>query len=250
LTKYTKKAAKFFEGIREIDGIIEKKCTQCNTWKPFTNEFYYYKNKSKPEKGFSSECIICASERSKINRSKNHERQKANQRAWKQRNSESEAEKARQWREENKEYKQQYQLDYQRKHPEKMLIYAQNRRHKNHKITSKEWNACLKYFNHRCAYCGLPIEKHYNMYAGKLRWENLNKEHVIHNGSNDLTNCVPSCKSCNDKKWEYSLDEWYTINNINYTQDRYDKIIQWLMEDCFKYIEDKKPKKAYNRKVN
>jgi len=52
-----------------------------------------------------------------------------------------------------------------------------------------KWKACKEYFNNSCAYCELPIEKHY-------------------------------------------------------------RIIKWIMEDCFKYIEEKKPKKKYNRKNN
>jgi hypothetical protein len=44
---------------------------------------------------------------------------------------------------------------------------------------------------------------------------------------------------CNSYKWEYSLDEWYNINNQNYTQEKYNKIIQWLTNDYKDYIIEK-----------
>lgn len=225
-----------------IDGILYKQCSKCKEWKPETLEFFYYKNKSYPEKGFSSECRMCAIKRTKNWIKKNYDYHSEYKKQWNKNkeNNKRQREHYKKWRKENKEWKQKYQLNYQRMFPEKIAIYNENRRkHKSHKITKNEWESCLKYFDYKCAYCGLPMEEHYNMYAGKLRWENLNKEHVIHNGGNDLTNCVPACKSCNDSKWKYNLNEWYNSNNINYTQERYDKIIKWLMEDCFTYIEEK-----------
>ncbi len=142
-----------------------------------------------------------------------------------------------------------YQTEYRRNNQEKFKGYSSDRRHKNHKVTKTEWKACKQYFKNRCAYCGLPIEEHYNMYDGKLRKEDLNKEHVDHMGSIFLDNCVPACKSCNDHKWEFKLEDWYNENNPNYTKERYNKIIKWLTEDCFKYIEEKKPRKPYTRKT-
>jgi hypothetical protein len=238
-----------------IDGVLYRRCTgECKEWKPETYDYFYYKNKSKPELGFSGECKKCGTKRTKIwmqidDNYKNHLDYK---KEWNknEENNKRQREHYKQWREDNKEWKQQYQLEYQRKYPEKMAIYGENRRkHKTHRITDSEWNNCLKYFNHRCAYCGLPIEEHYNMFAGKLRWENLNKEHVIHKGGNRLDNCIPSCKSCNDSKWEYTLDEWYNENNPNFAQERYIRIIKWLMEDCFKYMEDIKPKREYKKRT-
>lgn len=97
---------------------------------------------------------------------------------------------------------------------------------KNHDITKKEWESCLKYFNHSCAYCGIlnnEAKKKYNNY--------LHKEHVDHNGSNKIDNCVPACKSCNSKKWEFTLEEWYSEDNENFTYERLDKIKKWINED-------------------
>jgi len=124
-----------------------------------------------------------------------------------------------------------------------------NRQHKNHNITKGEWESCKKYFDYKCAYCGFPIEDHYRIYAGKLQKIDLHKEHVDHEGSSDLSNCVPSCKTCNDFKHKFELDEWYNKYNINYTKERYDKIIKWITEDYEQYIEEHKPKGKYVRKI-
>lgn len=225
------------------NNIIERKCGKCGEWLEENTNNFYMVNKSKPEKGFLSWCKQCMSKSNTNRQKKKGDEYSKYQKEYRNKGNNRQIvnERSKQWREDNQEWKQIYQLDYQRKYPEKMYEYAKNRiAHKKHNITKKEWLACLKYFNHRCAYCGLPMEDHYNMYLGKLRWENLQKEHVDHEGENDITNCVPSCKSCNDRKWKYIFDEWYSKNNPNYTEERYNKIIKWLIEDCFKYIEEKK----------
>lgn len=251
--KYTKKAKRFFENTRERNGIKERKCSKCNKWKPETIEFFYMMNKSKPEKGFQAECIVCARERSKIRqRNKKEEyseywqqyyalkkKEYNDKRRIKRRNNEEMDNKLRRAREKK----------WMQEHPDKATKYNEKRQHKNHRITKNEWFSCKKYFNFECAYCGLPLDKHFRTYAGELQKIDFHKEHVNHNGTNDLTNCVSSCGSCNDQKWEFELDDWYNENNPNFTQERYDKIIQWLMEDCFEYIEEKKPNR-FNNKIN
>ena len=55
LGKYTKSSPKFFENIREINGIKERRCSNCQEWFPETTEYLYMINKKKPEKGFQAE---------------------------------------------------------------------------------------------------------------------------------------------------------------------------------------------------
>lgn len=240
---------KFLLNHKIFDGVLHRKCSKCNEWYPENIEYFYLRNKSNPERGFNSECKECSVKRSQATNAKIPEETRIEKRKLSyQLNKEIENQNSRKWREENPEHKQAYQTEYQKKNPDKMRRYRINKRlHSTHDINNNEWEACKFYFNHRCAYCGLAIEDHYNIYAKKLRWEDLQQEHVIHKGGNELTNCIPSCKSCNDKKWEYDLDEWYNINNIKFVQERYNKIIKWLMEDCFKYIAKKKPKSKYNK---
>lgn len=84
----------------------------------------------------------------------------------------------------------------------------------------------MSYFDNSCAYCGMTTEEHKNIFK-----QQLHKEHVDHNGRNDLSNCVPSCKICNSRKWEYDIKEWYDTDNLYYTDERYNKIIKWIKQD-------------------
>jgi hypothetical protein len=77
----------------------------------------------------------------------------------------------------------------------------------------------------------------------------FHKEHVIHEGKDNLSNCVPACQSCNDKKWKFTLNEWYNSSNPVYTYERYHKIYLWLRYDYKKYIQKRKPKQKYVRKA-
>jgi hypothetical protein len=192
---------------------------------------YFYKNNSNSKIGLNPKCKQCEREKALQNSKENLERTQKSKQEWHIKNREKVIKKCRKWREENQKHKQEYQLDYQRNNPDKMQKYGENRRHKKHDISDKEWQACLVYFNNECAYCGLKAEDHYNMYSGKLRKESLNKEHAIHNGANNISNCIPSCKSCNDRKWEYDYDEWYKPDNPNYTEERLNKIHKWLNKD-------------------
>ena len=47
------------ENIREVNGIKERKCTNCQKWFPETIEYFYMRNKNKPERGFNSRCKKC-----------------------------------------------------------------------------------------------------------------------------------------------------------------------------------------------
>ncbi len=124
---------------------------------------------------------------------------------------------------------------WQRNNPGKIREYNKYRElHKSHDIIEREWDACKLYFDNSCAYCGITEEE-----AKKAQGHLLHKEHVDHEGANDLSNCVPSCKSCNSRKWKYALEEWYTEDNDYYeyySLDRLNKIYKWLKEDYKKYI--------------
>lgn len=116
---------------------------------------------------------------------------------------------------------------WQRNNKDKLLEYKMNRGNKFHKISTKEWSYCKEYFNYECAYCGMHESVHKQAYK-----QQLHKEHVIHDGRNDIKNCIPSCRVCNSSKHTSTLSEWYNINNPNYTRERYLKIYEWLRYDC------------------
>jgi len=108
---------------------------------------------------------------------------------------------------------------------------------KKHDITEMEWEECKKYFNHRCAYCGLPIEEHFKKFKGELKWFDFHKEHVDHTGNNDLSNCIPSCHRCNSSKHDLDFEYWYKEISDNFTYERLNKIHKWLSKDYLKFKE-------------
>lgn len=113
--------------------------------------------------------------------------------------------------------------------PGRFKTYTSN--HRKHDINKKEWVSCKEYFNNECAYCGLHEDDHFTVYDGKLRKSDLHKEHVDHNGANDISNCIPACRICNSSKWQYKLEDWYNDCNDNYTNKRIEKIYKWINED-------------------
>lgn len=105
---------------------------------------------------------------------------------------------------------------------DKIRQYNADRRHKNHKITNEELELMYEYFNSSCAYCGMTEDEHYSLHKQKLH-----KEHVNHNGSNGIENCVPACRPCNSSKSDRDFEEWYREREY-FTEERYNKIIDWL----------------------
>jgi hypothetical protein len=219
-----------------IDNIEHKMCSDCLNWKPMTTD-YFYKNKSNKIDGHHPYCKECAVKRSLKNRDENREENLAKMRTYfikiyterpeivtKQKNN------ANKRRIEGK-YK-----EWQRNNPDKTKGYNLKRyTNKKHEITGNEWENCKNYFNYRCAYCSLKIEDHFVQYNGKVINGDFHRDHVDDDGSNDLSNCVPSCKSCNTSKGTIELEEWYNESNGNFTIEKLIKIYSWLTEDYLKY---------------
>lgn len=133
-------------------------------------------------------------------------------------------------------------------HPEKHREYGDKHKAKEHKISKAEWENNKKYFDYKCAYCGLPLEEHWITRKGVKKLGDFHKEHVDHFGSGDLSNCVPSCRECNSYKWEFEFENWYNEKNPRYIKEKHDKIIKWTTEDYELYIEEKKPRKPYTKR--
>ncbi|MCM3387283.1 HNH endonuclease [Ureibacillus chungkukjangi] len=129
---------------------------------------------------------------------------------------------------------------WQQNNKDKIRGYNKYReQNKKHDINKEEWKACKEYFDNSCAYCGLHHDHHYRMWSGELKKMDLHKEHVDHNGSNNLSNCVPACQSCNSSKYNFELHDWYNKDNPDFTQEKFDKIHKWLETDYKKYIMNK-----------
>ena len=131
--------------------------------------------------------------------------------------------------------------DWQRNNKDKIRQYNKNReKNKMHEISDSEWLSCKAYFNNSCAYCGLHEDEHYRKHYGKMKRFDLHKDHVDHEGANDLSNCVPACQSCNSSKHNKELEEWYRPNNELwcevYSHERLSKINKWLNDNYKLYI--------------
>lgn len=121
-----------------------------------------------------------------------------------------------------------YHREWQRNNKDKVKFYQQQRwSSKKHNISENEWKRCKEYFDYCCAYCGMSEQDHKEKFK-----QQLHKEHVIHEGRNDIKNCVTSCKQCNGSKHTKSLNQWFNTDNPNYTRERYLRIYQWLRYDC------------------
>ena len=86
---------------------------------------------------------------------------------------------------------------YQRAHPEVGIANGKRRRAAKagsiiNDFSAAQWIEPQIAFDHRCAYCGKRAKGH------------LTQDHitpVTQGGNHTLKNIVPSCRSCNSKKW-------------------------------------------------
>lgn len=212
-----------------------KSCTVCLEDKPLKDYYSVAKKKVDGEEYLYSfpYCKKCASKKA-LESNYDLELKKKGSREWKQKreNRESVINSLKKYRDSGK-YR-----EWQDNNKDKIQKYRDLREmHKKHEISTKEWVACKEYFDNTCAYCGTDIENHYITYGGSLKWTDFHKEHVDHNGANDLSNCVPACKTCNSKKYNFELSEWHSIGNPVFCEGREAKIKRWLMNDYKNFYE-------------
>lgn len=211
-------------------------CKKCNIDKPLTE--FYQTIKKDGTIFFRKDCKSCVRIRNRKYISEHPDVHKKNRKSY-----ESKPERIEYLKQSIKRQRESgYTLKWLKENPDKVKSYNEKRQHKNHKINTKEWESCKKYFNHRCAYCGLKIEEHYFTRKGITKLMDFHKEHVDHQGSDGLENCIPSCKTCNSSKHTSSFKDWYNNKNIIYSEDKFNKITQWLNEDFKKYVIKKKVK--------
>ncbi len=247
MTRQERKEFNYWKIRRIVNGKLEKQCSVCQQWKEETIENYYLMNKSKPELGYTASCRKCATDKSIERRYEDIEQTRKNDLRYYYDNKDKCFARMNNYKTKNKEAWKKYFASYLKTIPDKLKVYYEKRKIKNHKISDKEWNGCKEYFGNACAYCGLPLEEHYRVYAGETVRSDLHKEHVIDDGRNDIKNCIPSCLSCNTSKHKKTLNEFYNPCNPNYTYERYYKIYLWLRYDYKKYITKKR---YYKKKPN
>lgn len=220
-----------------IDDIIYKQCPKCEQWLIESEENFYKRNKSKPELGYVATCKRCSINKRKEYISLNHEKVL---KQWHKTMSigdrkEKHDKQIKRWFNENSKHRKKYVKEYWQSNPDRAKGYQENRQHKNHVVSKQEWEACKEYFNNSCAYCGLPAKQHICKRNGIENVHDLHKEHVDHEGSKYLDNCVPSCVHCNSSKWKHPMEEWYR-QQVFFSEERFQKIYKWIKEDNIKYI--------------
>lgn len=217
----------------------EKSCSVCGEVKQLT-EFYTIKkvnNEGEQWTYYRPDCKECTKKKAIDWGKDNREAQKDHNVKYKKTKRAKEKRKTvwmKNYRESGK------RKEWEENNRDKLYEYCKQRgMNKKHNINKEEWENCKNYFNYRCAYCGLKIEEHYIIFKGENRLGDFHKEHVDHSGNNDLSNCVPACKTCNVQKNTYSLDEWFNIND-DFTYEHLEKINNWLQGDYEKYIKRNK----------
>lgn len=229
-------------------------CTRCGEWKPATLEYFPKSYCASPD-GLVARCRSCVSknmqeyvnrrkavdpefadrirERDRLNYHKNPEKDRASNKAWRERNKEQRAEYARgyyqthkaEMNESSKEYYRQHRdqlrelnkkyrvknAEYfreelrkrQKENPEKFRAYEANRRARK-KATGGTYtreDVQLQYESQRglCWWCGKPVGNDYHI------------DHRIplsRGGSNDARNLCIACPHCNAEKHNKLPHEW------------------------------------------
>jgi len=203
-----------------VKELILKTCTKCGKTKD-VSEFYHQNGKP------VADCKECRKRYVTEWLKRNPERQRQHR----LKRNVSERGRAAFKRVNNRRYKEGYMREYAKNNKEKFEQYIEKRKHKKHTLTKHEWIACKHYFNNACAYCGMSEQLAIEHYG-----QRLHKEHVDHDGANDLSNCIPACRSCNSSKWESELTSWYPSKPF-FSTERYELILTWLHQDWAKYKE-------------
>lgn len=243
---------------KEIDGVLYKRCVDCNEWKIANLECFGRDMDTKSK--FNNRCRLCLKIYNSAYYDKNRDRllQQATDYALANRNKQNAQkleyyrlhkeqfhEKHREYCEDNPEKVKADERKWRQDHPEKCREYSKN--HRDHDITEKEWKQCLNTFDNTCAYCGLPLEEHIVERNGKCIIMELHKEHVDDKGYNDLRNAIPACQRCNSGKHQDNMEDWYFKQKF-FSMDRYIKIIWWINEGYKEFIEDKPPYRIVKKK--
>lgn len=203
-----------------------KKCNNCGGEFPENSDFFYRGNNGK---GFHPACKKCEKEKAKQWRINNPERFREHVRKSNLRESMKEYHR----RDGKRRREEGFQLEWQRKNKDKTKTYRDNRRSKIHLINNFEWESCKKYFEFKCCYCGIIIEENYKLYN-----QDFHKDHYYSDGANDLSNCVPACKSCNSEKHTKDGQDWYDSSNKKFSLKRQKKILKWLESDYKNFINE------------
>jgi hypothetical protein len=211
-----------------------------NCWFPSTVEYFYENDKNSID-GLSPSCKRCDSKRSYENQKKDLEKHYIQQRKYYKeiRKTRKKTALRTKKRRESGKYDEWLKSEAGKR---SSIKSREKRKLKEHVYYEIEWENLKRYFDYNCCYCGLSIKEHWIKYRGKIILGDFHKDHAIDQGRNDIKNMLPACGICNSEKHNKTLHEFYSLNNPNYTRERYLKIVQWLKGDYKLYI---LPKRRY-----
>jgi len=206
-----------------LENLEAKQCKWCEEIKPLDDFYSQERFNAKGESYiyYNPECKECTKENAEKWR-KNPENRESFLKIKNKRNRHHDHRNKEQVNAYKRRKKEGYFKKYYEENKEMFVMY--NLMHSDHKISQDEWKMCKSYFDNSCAYCGKLESVH------KIEFnQQLHKEHVKHDGANDLSNCVPSCKTCNVKKSNLTLEEFVERHYID--KERIDKINKWVKLD-------------------
>lgn len=220
-----------------------KKCTnnECGEFLP-ANKNYFYSQKTVTKKHgvryrLNSWCKKCTNKKAAKYRQENIEICRARELNYYHSDPIRKERKKSGYRKHRNEHKEEYALRlaiWQKDNPDRVSKHHQHRAmHQKHEISVLEWEECKKYFNHRCAYCGLGIEDHYINWKGQYILGDFHKDHFDHEGNNGLENCIPACKRCNTSKHNIKFEQWYSHLNDDYAKERFERVKRWISIDSY-----------------
>jgi len=239
---------------KEIDGVLYKRCVDCNEWKIANLECFGRDMDTKSK--FNNRCRLCLKIYNSAyydkNRDRllqqatdyalaNREKQNAQKLEYYNQHKDQFHEKHKEYCESNPEKVKEDEKDWRRKNPEKLKVY--NEKHRDHDITEKEWRGNQEAFNNCCVYCGKTKDEQL-----RQNKEQFHKDHMVHDGYNDVRNSAPTCTQCNTSKHQYSIEEWYPKQSF-FSQERLDKIYWWMAEGYKTVIEDKPPYRIKRKRI-
>jgi hypothetical protein len=197
------------------------------------NDENFYKQKNTTD-GYSPYCRICQIKKQSIYQAGRRDHYNKIKKKHYRDNHDHYLEKHTDYRNVNKDYYSQKGKDFRKNNKDKIEMY--NLKHRKHDVTKKEWSACKIFFGNKCACCWMSIDEHLVPRNGKLILMDFHKDHLHHNGKNDLSNCVPMCHYCNTSKHKKTINQFYNKNNPNYIYERYYKIYQWIRYEYKNHI--------------
>jgi len=110
-------------------------------------------------------------------------------------------------------YRDRNKYTYEKRRSRKMNLISD--------LTQEEWNDTLRYFEHKCAYCGIEESECFGRHHKYLA-----QEHIValtKGGHFTKNNIIPVCPVCNSSKGNKSLDAFYNRCD-SFTTEMYKKV--------------------------